>query len=52
MSIARNDSLRSEIWNNQSKYIGKLVKYKSQKVGEKDAPRFPVFLGFRDLKDM
>ena len=47
-----DDNLRLEIWQNQSKYIGQLIKYKSQKVGEKDAPRFPVFLGFRDLKDM
>ena len=46
------DKLRKDIWNNRSKYLGKLIKYKAQKVGEKDAPRFPVFIGFRDQKDM
>lgn len=44
--------LRKEIWMNQSKYVGKLIKYKSQKFGEKDLPRIPVFLGFRDERDL
>lgn len=44
--------LRKEIWTNQSKYVGKLIKYKSQKFGEKDVPRLPVFLGFRDERDL
>lgn len=44
--------LRKEIWTNQSKYVGKLIKYKSQKFGEKDLPRIPVFLGFRDERDL
>lgn len=44
--------LRKEIWVNKSKYIGKLIKYKSQKFGEKDVPRLPVFLGFRDERDL
>jgi DNA ligase 1 len=30
--------------------IGKTVKIKSFPVGVKDAPRFPVFLGFRDME--
>ena len=47
-----NDELRKQVWSNQKNYIGKIVKYKSQKVGEKDAPRFPVFLGFRDERDI
>jgi DNA ligase 1 len=45
------DSLRQEIWNNQSKYKGKLVKFKHQPYGQKDAPRSPVFLGWRDERD-
>lgn len=45
-------ALRKQIWENQYTYVGKLVKYKSQKSGEKDLPRFPVFLGFRDINDM
>lgn len=47
-----NNDLRKKIWKNQKSYIGKVVKYKSQKSGEKDKPRFPVFLGFRDSRDM
>jgi DNA ligase-1 len=44
--------LRKEMWDNKSEYIGKIVKYKSQPTGVKDAPRFPTFLGFRDEDDM
>ena len=46
-----NDQMREEIWNNQAKYIGKLVKYKYFPQGVKDLPRHPVFLGFRDKED-
>lgn len=41
-----------EIWDNQSKYIGKIVKYQYQFVGTKDLPRIPSFQGFRDERDM
>lgn len=34
------------------KPVGKTIKYKSQQAGAKDKPRFPVFMGFRDEKDM
>ncbi len=44
--------LRKEIWNNKDKYIGRFVKYKYQKVGMKELPRFPVWIGFRDEEDM
>ena len=47
-----NDELRATVWKHKNDYIGKIIKYKSQKSGEKDAPRFPVFLGFRDINDM
>lgn len=43
---------RSEIWNNREFYIGKLVKFKCFEVGVKDAPRFPIFLGFRNPNDL
>jgi DNA ligase-1 len=46
------DKLRKEIWDNQSKYLGKMVKYRYQEVGTKDKPRIPSFLGFRDERDM
>ena len=46
-----NDEMRKELWNNQEKYIGKLVKYKYFPQGIKELPRHPVFLGFRDKED-
>lgn len=43
---------RKEIWENKDSYLGKLVKYKYFAHGEKDLPRHPVFLGFRDEEDL
>lgn len=43
---------RREIWNKQVGLIGSIVKYKYFEVGVKDKPRFPIFLGFRDKRDM
>ena len=45
------DEQRVEIWNNREKYLGQLVKYKSQKQGSKNVPRFPIFLGIRHKND-
>lgn len=45
-------NLRQEVWDNQDKYMGKFIKYKYQAVGVKVAPRIPVWLGFRDRRDM
>lgn len=42
-----NDALRDLIWQNREKYLGATVTYKYQTAGAKNAPRFPVFLGFR-----
>ena len=47
-----NDEWRKEIWDNQEKYIGRLVKFKYMSHGVKDLPRHPIFLGFRDPDDM
>lgn len=47
-----DDNLRAAIWKNKNEYLTKLVKYKSQEIGTKDKPRFPVFLGFRDERDV
>jgi DNA ligase-1 len=47
-----DDVLRQEIWDHQKKYSKMLVKYKSQASGAKDAPRFPVFIGWRDRNDL
>ena len=43
---------RIDIWNKQISVIGSIVKYKYFEVGVKDKPRFPVFCGFRDKRDM
>lgn len=43
--------LRQRIWDDRASYLGKVVKYKYQEVGTKDAPRIPVWLGFRDERD-
>jgi DNA ligase-1 len=49
---------RQDIWNRREELIPplgmlrKIVKYKSFPIGVKEAPRFPVFLGFRDKIDM
>jgi len=42
------DMDRIEIWSNLDKYRGRLVKYKCQAYGQKDKPRMPIFLGFRE----
>lgn len=47
-----DDAMKKEIWTHRDKYLNKLVKYKYQSVGQKDAPRFPVFLGFRSKLDI
>lgn len=44
--------LRQEIWNDRARYLGRIVKYRYQEVGTKDAPRIPVWLGFRDERDL
>lgn len=45
-------SLRNEIWNNQPKFIDRIVKFKYLEVGTLDLPRHPVFLGFRHSDDL
>jgi DNA ligase-1 len=44
--------LRKHIWEGRKCVLGKIVKYKYFAGGSKDKPRFPVFLGFRDKRDM
>lgn len=46
------DELRKEIWDNQDKYKTEIIKYKYQKIGTKDKPRIPIWLGFRDREDI
>lgn len=42
---------RDTLWKEKDKLKGKIIKYKYFPTGSKDKPRFPVFLGFRDMKD-
>lgn len=43
---------RKDYWDQGDKLLGKIVRYKYLSVGVKKAPRHPVFLGFRDKRDM
>lgn len=43
---------RKDLWLSRDTLAGKIVKYKYFAIGIKEAPRFPVFLGFRDERDM
>lgn len=45
------DELRALVWAHRRSYIGRLVKYRYQEIGTKDAPRIPIFEGFRDARD-
>lgn len=47
-----DDDLRSHIWAHRADYLGRFAKVKYFAIGMKDAPRHPVFLGFRDERDM
>jgi len=47
-----DDFTRQRIWTNQRGFLHKTVKFRYQKFGTKDKPRIPVFLGFRDARDM
>jgi DNA ligase-1 len=40
------------LWRGRKNLQGRIVKYKSFPSGGKDKPRHPVFLGFRDVRDM
>lgn len=44
--------LRKQFWTNRDQLSGRVAKIKYFKIGVKDKPRFPQFLGFRDELDM
>lgn len=46
-----DDATRAHIWAHQNEHLGRVAKVKCQPYGEKDAPRLPVFLGWRDEAD-
>lgn len=43
---------RKDLWSTRKSLYGRMVKYKFFRIGMADAPRFPTFLGFRDMQDM
>jgi DNA ligase-1 len=43
---------RVGLWENRDGLVGKIVKFSHQPSGAKQAPRFPVFIGFRETWDM
>lgn len=47
-----DEAMRNYLWVERDRVMGSIVKYKYQPTGIKDKPRFPVFLGFRDERDM
>jgi DNA ligase-1 len=46
------DEVRKELWEKREEIVGKLVVYKFFPTGSKERPRFPVFKGFRDARDL
>lgn len=46
-----SESTRNEIWNNQSKYLGKIAQIKYQEITEDGSLRFPVFECIREDKE-
>jgi len=49
-TLCRRDAIK--VWKNKEQYIGKYLKYKHMPYGQKDKPRFPTFLCFRDESDI
>lgn len=47
-----DDATRRELWADKTSLPGMMIKYKFFPSGSKDAPRFPVFIGFRDPIDL
>ncbi len=43
---------RVSLWRKKETLIGRLVKFRHQPSGAKEAPRFPKFLGFREAWDL
>lgn len=52
VSTGLTSGQRVQLWKIGHTLIGKIIKYKYQPTGVKDKPRFPVFLGFRDGRDL
>lgn len=47
-----DDGLRAQLWKERDGLPGRIIKYRYFPSGSKSKPRFPIFLGFRDRRDM
>ena len=47
-----DDAERAAIWGSRATHLGKIAKFKHFPVGGKEAPRHPVFLGWRHSDDL
>ena len=43
---------RASLWERRGELVGRLVKFRHQPSGAKDAPRFPKFVGWREAWDL
>jgi DNA ligase-1 len=43
---------RIQFWNDQNRILNTIIKYKYFPIGNKDKPRHPIFLGFRNKIDI
>jgi DNA ligase 1 len=55
--VGLTDAVRAELWKARKGLVGKglvgkVVKFRYQLIGTKDRPRQPIFLGFRDGRDL
>lgn len=50
--VGLTKELRQKIWDNKEKYVGRTIVFKYQKYGSINAPRQPIFKGFRDTWDL
>jgi len=46
--VGLTDKLRKHIWMNAKQFLGKQITIKYKPHGEKDLPRSPIFVGFRE----
>ncbi len=44
--------LRKQLWSERESLVGRIIKVKYFPTGGKDRPRHPLWLGFRDARDM
>jgi DNA ligase-1 len=50
--VGLTDAVRKELWAKRKSLPGKIVKFRYQKIGTMEAPRLPIWLGFRDGRDI